>query len=138
MKEKLENMQLRERINYGYKMVIIMMLVSGLLSVVVIGVLFSDMMHYVNKVNAADQAVKVCRINVSAAARNIRETLLEEVDAKLKIIKKSGAVTCNRGCGKGFNRRKSAQHTGISFRGRDRKTGTQHAQVYPYSGILCR
>ena len=131
-------------------------LVSGLLSVVVIGVLFSDMMHYVNKVNAADQAVKVCRINVSAAARNIREmalnpdtssydgyeqgvkTLLEEVDAKLKIIKKSGAVTCNRGCGKGFNRRKSAQHTGISFRGRDRKTGTQHAQVYPYPGILCR
>ena len=66
------------------------------------------------------------------------KTLLEEVDAKLKIIKKSGAVTCNRGCGKGFNRRKSAQHTGISFRGRDRKTGTQHAQVYPYSGILCR
>ncbi len=111
MKEKLENMQLRERINYGYKMVIIMMLVSGLLSVVVIGVLFSDMMHYVNKVNAADQAVKVCRINVSAAARNIREmalnpdtssydgyeqgvkTLLEEVDAKLKIIKKSGVVS---------------------------------------------
>ena len=76
MKEKLENMQLRERINYGYKMVIIMMLVSGLLSVVVIGVLFSDMMHYVNKVNAADQAVKVCRINVSAAARNIREMAL--------------------------------------------------------------
>ena len=156
MKEKLENMQLRERINYGYKMVIIMMLVSGLLSVVVIGVLFSDMMHYVNKVNAADQAVKVCRINVSAAARNIREmalnpdtssydgyeqgvkTLLEEVDAKLKIIKKSGAVTCNRGCGKGFNSRKSAQHTGISFRGRDRKTGTQHAKVYSYPGILCR
>ena len=156
MKEKLENMQLRERINYGYKMVIIMMLVSGLLSVVVIGVLFSDMMHYVNKVNAADQAVKVCRINVSAAARNIREmalnpdtssydgyeqgvkTLLEEVDAKLKIIKKSGAVTCNRGCGKGFNRRKSAQPAGIPLRGRDRKTGTQHAQVYPYSGILCR
>ena len=147
MKEKLENMQLRERINYGYKMVIIMMLVSGLLSVVVIGVLFSDMMHYVNKVNAADQAVKVCRINVSAAARNIREmalnpdtssydgyeqgvkTLLEEVDAKLKIIKKSGAVTCNRGCGKGFNRRKSAQHTGISFRGRDRKTHSMRKSI---------
>ena len=107
MKEKLENMQLRERINYGYKMVIIMMLVSGLLSVVVIGVLFSDMMHYVNKVNAADQAVKVCRINVSAAARNIREMalnndtsaydsyeqnvkkLLTEVDSQLEILKKT-------------------------------------------------
>ena len=101
MKKKLENMHLRERINYGYKMVIIMMLVSGLISIAVIGVLFSDMMHYVNKVNAADQAVKVCQINVSAAARNIREmalnpdtssydgyeqvvkTLLEEVDEEL-------------------------------------------------------
>lgn len=113
MKEKLENMHLRERINYGYKMVIIMMLVSGLLSIVVMGVLFSDMMHYVNKVNAADQAVKVCRINVSAAARNIREmalnpdtssydgyeqgvkTLLEEVDAKLKIIKNQESFRMN-------------------------------------------
>ena len=107
MKDKLENMHLQERINYGYGKVISMMLISGLFSIVVIGVLFSDMMHYVNKVNAADQAVKVCRINVSAAARNIREmalnpdtssydgyeqgvkTLLEEVDAKLKIIKKT-------------------------------------------------
>lgn len=110
MKNKLENMHLKERIDYGYKMVITMMLVSGLISIAVIGVLFSDMMHYVNKVNAADQAVKVCQINVSAAARNIREmalnpdtssydgyeqgvkTLLEEVDGELKIIKKSGAV----------------------------------------------
>ena len=57
MKKKLEKMHLRERINYGYRIVISMMLISGLLSIVVIGVLFSNMMHYVNKVNAADQAV---------------------------------------------------------------------------------
>ena len=156
MKKNLENLHLKERINYGYRKVIIMMLVSGLFSIVVIGMLFANTMHYVQNVTVADRAVKICRINVNSSARNIREmalnpdtssydgyeqgvkTLLEEVDAKLKIIKKSGAVTCNRGCGKGFNRRKSAQHTGISFRGRDRKTGTQHAQVYPYSGILCR
>ena len=30
------------------------------------------MLNYVNKVNAADQAVKTCRINVNAAARNVR------------------------------------------------------------------
>ena len=57
MKKKLKNMHLKERIDYGYKMVITMMLVSGLISIAVIGVLFSDMMHYVNKVNTADQAV---------------------------------------------------------------------------------
>lgn len=39
MKKKLENMHLGERINYGYRMVITMMLISGLLSIAVIGVL---------------------------------------------------------------------------------------------------
>ena len=110
MKKKLENMNLGERINYGYKMVITMMLISGLLSIAVIGVLFFNMLNYVNKVNASDQAVKVCRINVTAAARNVREMALnpdkstyddyeqgakeklEDVDVQLKTIKKSGIV----------------------------------------------
>ena len=109
-KKKLENMHLQERINYGYRKVIIMMLVSGLFSIVVIGMLFANMMHYVQNVNAADQAVKICRINVNAAARNIREMALEndassydgyeqtverllaEVDTELKNLKKSGVV----------------------------------------------
>ena len=110
MKKKLENMHLGERINYGYRMVITMMLISGLLSIAVIGVLFFNMLNYVNKVNAADQAVKTCRINVTAAARDIREmalnpdkstyddyeqsakALLEDVDVQLKTIKKTGVV----------------------------------------------
>lgn len=105
MKKKLENMHLGKRINYGYKMVITMMLISGLLSIAVIGVLFFNMLNYVNKVNASDQAVKVCRINVTSAARNVREmalnpdkstyedyeqdakTLLEDIDVQLKTIK---------------------------------------------------
>lgn len=40
MKKNLENLHLKERINYGYRKVIIMMLVSGLFSIVVIGMLF--------------------------------------------------------------------------------------------------
>ena len=59
MKKNLENMHLQERINYGYRKVIIMMLVSGLFSIVVIGMLFANMMHYIENVNAADQAVKI-------------------------------------------------------------------------------
>lgn len=110
MKKNLENLHLKERINYGYRKVIIMMLVSGLFSIVVIGMLFANMMHYIENVNAADQAVKICRINVNAAARNIREMelendassydgyeqtverLLAEVDTELKNLKKSGVV----------------------------------------------
>ena len=110
MKKKLEDMHLKERINYGYRKVIIMMLVSGLFSIIVIGVLFSNMFNYVENVSAADQAVKMCRVNVNAAARNIREMalnndtssyssyeqtvekLLTDVDSQLQIIKKSGVV----------------------------------------------
>lgn len=111
MKKKLENMHLKERIDYGYRKVITMMLISGLISVVIIGVLFANMMHYVEDVNAADQAVKICRINVNAAARNIREMalnedtssydnyeqtvkrLLSEVDSELQILKKTEVLS---------------------------------------------
>lgn len=110
MKSKLENMHLQERINYGYRKVIIMMLISGLLSIVVIGVLFANMVHYIEDVTVADQAVKICRINVNAAARNIREMalnddtssyasyektvekLLKEVDSELKNLKGTGII----------------------------------------------
>ena len=111
MKKKLEDMYLKERINYGYRKVIIMMLVSGLFSIIVIGVLFANMFNYVENVSAADQAVKMCRVNVNAAARNIREMalnndtssyssyeqtvekLLTDFDSQIKIIKKSGVVS---------------------------------------------
>ena len=111
MKKKLENMHLKERIDYGYRKVITMMLISGLLSVVIIGVLFANMMHYVENANVADQAVKICRINVNAAARNIREMalnedtssydnyeqtvkrLLSEVDSELQILKKTEVLS---------------------------------------------
>ena len=109
-KTKLENMRLQERINYGYRKVILMMLISGLLSIVVIGVLFANMLHYINNVTVADQSVKICRINVNTAARNIREmalnddastydsyeqtvkSLLAEVDTSLKALKDTGIV----------------------------------------------
>ena len=109
-KNKLENLHLKERINYGYRKVITMMLISGLFSIVVMGILFANMLHYLQNVTVADQAVKICRINVNAAARNIREMalnndassydnyeqtvkkMLAEVDTQLNNLKKSGVV----------------------------------------------
>ena len=111
---KLEEMSLKERIRYGYKKVIRMMLISGILSVLVIGILFANMMRYVEKVQRADSAVKICRINVNSAARNIREMalnkdtskyqeyeqnvedILAEVDFELKSLKKTGIISDER------------------------------------------
>ena len=110
LKEKLENMQLQERINYSYKTVITMMLISGLVSVIAIGILSANIKNYVSKVNAADLAVKTCRIDVNIAARNIREMALNDdkssyadyeetvekyisdINTQLDTIRKSGVV----------------------------------------------
>ena len=47
MKTKLENMYLQKRISYGYRKVINMMLLSGVISIIAIGILFANMMNYV-------------------------------------------------------------------------------------------
>lgn len=109
--QKLEKMHLKERINYGYRTVIKMMLISGALSIVVIGILFANMMRYIEKVQRADTAVKICRLDVNSAARSIREMALNsdtstyssyeqevedklaEVDSELKILKNTGIVS---------------------------------------------
>ena len=110
-KKKIESMQLRERINYGYKKVIILMIISGLLSIIAIGMLLTSVINYVGIINASDIAVKMCRVDVNAAARNVREMalnddtssydgyektiakLLDDVDSQLEIIKNKGVVS---------------------------------------------
>ena len=109
--KKIESMQLRERIKYGYKKVIILMVISGLLSIIAIGMLLSSVINYVGIINASDIAVKMCRVDVNAAARNVREMalnddtssydgyektiarFLEDVDSQIKIIKNKGVVS---------------------------------------------
>ena len=111
MKTKLENMYLQKRISYGYRKVINMMLLSGVISIIAIGILFANMMNYVNNVNAADQAVKTCRININTAARNIREMALNDdestydsyeekvnellgtVDTQMNVLHGTGGIT---------------------------------------------
>ena len=111
MKKKLEKMQLKERLIYGYGRVILRMIVSGVLSLIVIGSLMGNMLRYVDNVERADVAVKICRIDVNSAARNIREmalnsdtstydsyqqqveTQLAEVDSELKALKATGIIS---------------------------------------------
>ena len=111
MKKRLEKMQLKDRINYGYKAVIFMMLLSGVISIIAISVLLSTMVQYVNRVERADSSVKICRMDVNSAAREIREMALNsdtstydgyeqnvkdqlaEVDSELKALKQTGIVT---------------------------------------------
>ena len=71
----------------------------------------ASVVNYVGKINASDIAVKMCRVDVNAAARNVREMalnddassydsyekkiakLLDDVDSQLEIIKNKGVVS---------------------------------------------
>lgn len=110
MLKKLDSMKLKQKIEYGYTVVIGMMILSGILSIICLTVLHGRFDSYVNEAQRADTAVKTCRIDVNIAARNIREMVinedtgtyssyrteveerLNEVGEELQIIKETGVI----------------------------------------------
>lgn len=103
-------MQIRSRLAYGYKRVINVMMISGIISLLIILTLFFSMKNYIQKTERADSAVKVCQMDVNSAARSIREMALNpdkstyttyrqtvedtltEVDSELKALKATGLI----------------------------------------------
>lgn len=110
LKQKMESMQISSRLTYGYKRVIYILMVSGIISFLIILTLFLSMKNYIQKAQRADSAVKICQMDVNSAARSIREMALNpdkstypayrqtvedkltEVDSQLKILKATGLV----------------------------------------------
>ncbi len=78
MLKKLEHMKLRQKLNFGYAVVIGLMVISGIFSIVGLGMLFGSFNNYVNGSQKADTAVKMCRIDINIAARNLREMALNK------------------------------------------------------------
>lgn len=78
MLKNVDSMPLRKRLMLGYAVVIGLMVLSGLLSIVGTRMLYGSMNNYINEAQRADTAVKICRINVNIAARNVREMALNE------------------------------------------------------------
>lgn len=110
LKEKLENMKLKKRLNYGYLTVIRLMVISGVVALCAILMLFGNTYRYIHNIEAADLAIKNCSIDINIAARNIREmaldtdssrydtyqkaveTRLKKVDSSLKTIKSAKII----------------------------------------------
>lgn len=78
MFEKLDRMKLKGKLNFGYAVVIGIMVLSGLFSIIGLGVLYGNLHQYIYGAQSADTAVKICIIDVNIAARNIREMALND------------------------------------------------------------
>ena len=74
--KKFENMNIKQKLNSGYTIVIVLMIISGVVSMISLGILKSSLNSFINGSNKADTAVKMCQIDVNTAARAIREMAL--------------------------------------------------------------
>lgn len=110
MLKRLDRMRLKQKLNFGYLIVIAVMIISGIFSITGLWLMYGRMNNYINGPQKADTAVKMCRIEINIAARNIREMALNDdagsyegyksaveeklgdVGTQLKILKSTGMV----------------------------------------------
>lgn len=76
MLKKLDRMKMKQKMTTGYAVVIGMMAVITVVGIIGLFFLNQKLNSYINGAQAADTAVKTCRIEVNIAARNIREMAL--------------------------------------------------------------
>ncbi len=110
MLKRIKELKLKERLNSGYFVVIMLMVLSGVLSIIGFGVLTGSVVSYINVGQKADTAVKMCRIDVNIAARIVREMAMnpdeadweaytanvnekmENVGVQLEVLKSTGVI----------------------------------------------
>lgn len=73
---KLTKSSIKNKMNLGYIVVIGFMVVSGIFSIIFAFLLNNSFNSFTTGSNAADTAVKMCRIEINIAARNVREMAL--------------------------------------------------------------
>lgn len=78
MLKKLDGMNMKQKLNFGYGVVIVLMAISGILSIIGLSVLFGSMNSYIDGAQRADTAVKNCRIDINISARSVREMALND------------------------------------------------------------
>ncbi len=78
MLKKMDKMKIKERLQYGYSMVIGLMVVITVCAIVGLFLVQGKMNSYINRDQAADTAVKNCRIETNTSARYIREMALSD------------------------------------------------------------
>ena len=76
MFDRFAKSSIKNKMNLGYLVVIGFMVVSGVFSIIFAFLLNNSFNSFTTGSNAADTAVKMCRIDINIAARNVREMAL--------------------------------------------------------------
>ncbi len=76
LKERIEKVDIKKKLNFGYAIVIALMVLVGALSLISMVELKSSLNSYINSADRANSSIKTIRLNVNIAARSIREMAL--------------------------------------------------------------
>ncbi|WP_455717990.1 methyl-accepting chemotaxis protein [Anaerosporobacter sp.] len=71
-------MNVKQKLNFVYRLMIIFMIISSIMNIAVLSMMKGSLNDMVNRTNKADMAVKLCRIHINIAARNLREMALND------------------------------------------------------------
>jgi methyl-accepting chemotaxis protein len=74
----LKSKSISKTLKQSYNLLLIFTIIVGLVAIIGITVLDRSMKNYINGADAADNALKMCRIDINIAARNIREMALND------------------------------------------------------------
>ncbi len=110
LQKKMEKMKIRQKLNFGYSVVIVLMIVSGLFSIISLRTLYGNLTSFRNGARKAQASTQMSRVHINVAARNIREMALnpdtgsyptfrveieervQEAWAELESIKETGLI----------------------------------------------
>lgn len=108
--KKLDKMKMKEKLIFGYVLMAVLMILMAVIGIVGLFFLNGRLKQYIYGPQAADTAVKMCRIEMNIAAKNIREMALcgdknqydyyidkvkiniEELESNLNILEESGVL----------------------------------------------
>ena len=65
MLERLNHMKMKNKLNFGYRVVIGLMIISAIFSMIGMGIIYGSLQNYANGAQRADTAVRNCRININ-------------------------------------------------------------------------
>ena len=78
MLKKMDRMKMKEKLQFGYSLVIGLMIVITVFAMIGLFLVQGKMNSYIKGAQAADTAVKTCRVECNIAARMIRELALND------------------------------------------------------------
>lgn len=78
LKRRLEKMTMKKKLNFGFGVVVALMILIGIFNLINLGRMYSGFTYYIHDVQKANDKVASCRLSTNIIGRNVREMAINE------------------------------------------------------------